>query len=193
MTAQISDRVIYNNHTFSIAGVNGEGLFDPKDYEIKVEFLSSACWRGFHCTYEIADKSLRLQDVYIGLTYLDEKRIQLGKGIKLFGKVPTCYKESDYRYEHLNQLIMFTGGILIGSDFIREMYVHMGFHKAYKFREVYELVFESGQLIKTTDCSQKMSNFRNMLIDKKLQPDLSQGREQIEQWIGECFSLDYKL
>jgi hypothetical protein len=34
-----------------------------------------------------------------------------------------------WAYRDLRQLIEFTGGLLLADDFIRELYVHMGFHR----------------------------------------------------------------
>ena len=211
MTAQISDRVIYNDTTFCVAGVNGQGLFNPADHGMTPVFFSSACWRGFHCTYAVADSTLRLREVYLGLSDKDRESAKHGKGPLLFGKVPAQYTvhgeghnlrtrettsewmSTDYRCDNLNQLIEFTGGILIGHDFICEMYVHMGFHTAYKYRDVHELVFESGRLTNANDCTAKMAEFREMLADRELQPEPRTNREKLMKWIDQCFSLDYKM
>lgn len=211
MTAQLSDRVEYVGTRYSVAGINGSGLFNPEEHGIKPASVSTACWRGYHCNYAVADNTLWLRTVYVGLGLQDRQKAKLGKGPLLFAQVPSRYNRggesvssrnanlsedwvsSDYRYEGLNEAVAFTGGLLIGDQFIREMYVHMGFHPAYKFETVLELVFESGQLVKATDCSDKMAEFRAMLKDCELQPDPRAGREEVMSWIKQCFSLDYKL
>ena len=67
MTAQISDLVVYRRKPHTIAGINGSGLFDPAMHGVRPAMISTACWRGFHCTYEVADGSLLLTKVNLGL------------------------------------------------------------------------------------------------------------------------------
>ncbi|BAY13467.1 hypothetical protein NIES2098_66620 [Calothrix sp. NIES-2098] len=172
--------------------------------------ISTACWRGYYCTYEVADTFLFLTQLNIGLSEADQSKAEQEDGLKLFGKTPTRYTEyghlihlisnktetqwesSDFKIDNLRELIPFTGGLLIGDDFIREMYVHMGFHPAYKFRNVYELIFDNGQLIEEHDRSSKMAQLREMLSLDALQPGVSASRKEIKQWIEQSFSLEYK-
>jgi hypothetical protein len=68
----------------------------------------------------------------------------------------------------------------------------MGFHPAYKFRQVHELVFEAGRVVKEADRSAEMAEFRDMLAGRPLQPGDPEDREAIERWVRRCFSLEYK-
>src|SRR5690349_13467960 len=88
MTAQISDRVVYRGKPHSFAGVNGSGLFDPTEHGVVPVSFSTACWRGYHCTYEVAGDSLLLTKVNIGLGESDRTAVERGEGPKLFGKMP---------------------------------------------------------------------------------------------------------
>lgn len=94
--------------------------------------------------------------------------------------------------DDLREVVPFTGGLLLGDGFIREMYDHMGFHLAYKFREVHELVFNGGRLTEEHDRSTQMAEFREMLSACSLKPDSGATRDEIEAWIKQCFSLEYK-
>lgn len=210
MTAQISDTVLYHKKSCAIAGINGSGLFDPVQYGIKPAMISTACWRGYYCTYEVADTSLFLTQLNIGLSEADRDKAEQGDGLKLLGKIPTRHNKfghpidlknnktmrnwefSYFRVDSLRELIPFTGGLLLGDDFIREMYVHMGFHPAYKFRNVYELVFDHGQLVEEHDRSSQMAQFREMLSPDTLKPGVSASGNEIKQWLKQCFSLEYK-
>lgn len=80
MTAQISDTIIYTNKLFSIAGVNGAGLFNPADYGIEPVITSTACYRGFCCTYTVVDKFLQLNKVDLGLDLKNSLLIKHGRG-----------------------------------------------------------------------------------------------------------------
>ena len=89
--------------------------------------------------------------------------------------------------------IQFTGAILIADDFIEELYVHMGFHPAWKFRKVVELIFETGKVMDIRDISKQIEQIRSELVKQPLQPSLADGQEKIKAWIKSTFSLDYDL
>ena len=63
MTAQIRDRIHYDNDVFTLIEFDGQTLFDPADYGIKVIPISTACWRGFYCIYNLVDNALYLHKV----------------------------------------------------------------------------------------------------------------------------------
>jgi hypothetical protein len=211
MTAQISDTVCYQGRDFSIAGVNGDGLFDPAGIGLKVVMLSTACYRGFYCTYSVVDEHLRLTRLTVGFDKQDWQTAERGEGPVWFGRLPRreqrdCHTYnpktkrtepskywSDFYYEGLCEPVQFTGGILIGADFIQEMYVHMGFHPAYKYQEVHELVFDAGKLVKASDLSHAMAEFRKDIADRPLRPTDPDNKQEIMQWIERTFSLKYKL
>ena len=166
MTAQISDSVLYRKKPRTIAGINGSGLFDPAEHGVRRLMISTACWRGYHCAYEVADESLFLIEVHLGLDETDAAAAARGEGTRTVrgdvprrytehgycqdvhtGQVTTSWESSDYKVDGIREPIPFTGGLFHGDRFIRGMYVHMGFHPAYKFRDVHELVFDAGRLI----------------------------------------------
>lgn len=210
MTAQISDKIKYQGEFYKLAGLNGTGLFDPISQGIKVVSITTACWRGYYCIYEIADQALYLTQVNLGLSRDDWEAIECGECPKLFGKTPrsytvhgrsrdlhtgeieTSWESPDFMVDGLWELVLFTGGMLLGDDFIEEMYVHMGFHPAYKYRIVYELVFEGGRLVEEYDRSEKMIEIRQMISSEPLQPDANASLDEMEEWVKQCFSLEYK-
>jgi hypothetical protein len=209
MTAQISDVVIYRHKPHAIAGINGTGLFDPAEHGVKPVMISTACWRGYHCTYEVGDGSLLLTTVNIGLDEKDRALAERGEGPLLFGKVPRRYTEhghstnlqtgevktswlsSDFRCDGMREVVPFSGGLLLAYGFIRELYVHMGFHPAWKFREVHELIFEKGKVVKEADRPVEIADFREMISGRQLEPSDPDNREEIEKWVEQCFSLKY--
>jgi len=210
MTAQISDTVRYRGKDFALAGINGFGLFDPIEHGVTPVGISTACYRGFYCTYQVADGGLLLIEVHLSLGAEEEAAAARGEGPALFGRIPRRYTQHGYRRELLSgkvetswesdelrvdrirEPIAYTGGLLLGDDFIREMYVHMGFHPAYKFREVHELVFDDGRLIEEHDRSEQMAEFRAMLSPGSLEPEMGASREDIERWIERSFSQRYR-
>lgn len=184
MTAQISDSVKFEGRAYSLAGVNGSGLFDPAALGLRAKALHTACWRGFYCTYAVRDHKLELDSLTI--------RLDLPQPIPILGVQPKSRSEyGESSYEDMRAPIAFTGGLLIGDDFIREMYVHMGFHPAYKYRLVHELIFEEGRLASATDQSEVMTKIRESLKGKPVRPGTSASDKEIEGWIESTFSLKY--
>jgi hypothetical protein len=194
MTAQISDSIKFHDRQFVIAAVSDQGLFQPQSYGIESVVISTACWRGFHCSYEIINDQLYLMNVHLATQAMDSLGVRYGKvhGPQLFGQLPEISKqEGCWFYHDLNQLISYTGGLLIADNFIRELYVHMGFNPAYKYQTVYELIFETGHLINYEDRSARMADFRERNAAKPLKPDSSASREEVHQWIEQCFDYHY--
>lgn len=205
MTAQISDTFGYRGKSFSLAGVNGKELFDPRNHGVQPESHFSACWRGFHCRYEVSGGHLHLAEIYLWLSDQDEEAIAHGAGPTLFGRSPERYKirfqnsagvfetiePINHRITALHEPFPFTGGLLLADGFIEEMYVHMGFHPAYKYKEVHELILDAGRVIEEHDRSGKMKELREILRPNTLEPQSHANEAELRQWIERCFSLKY--
>jgi hypothetical protein len=197
MTAQASDKFIFNGREYAVVGIHNskyanlpgaktDVLFSPHEFDLKPIGVMSACWRGYICEYGIQDNKLVVENLRVWL----EK-----PGHKINGVTPILHREGSrlYIYKGLNENLDFTGGVLIADDFIKELYVHMGFHPAWKFREVVELIFDRGEIVDTRDVSEQMEKIRNEMVHKPLQPGLEEGEERIKSWIESTFSLDYDL
>jgi hypothetical protein len=193
MTAQVSDKVLYQGRGFQLSGVQGTGLFDPAQHGLKPHMMSTACWRGFICTYGVSDGGLFLEKLCIGLGSEEELKVKEGKGLPLFGKPPRYSGESHEHvvYEDLRGPVPFSGGLLVATGFLRELYVHMGFHPAWKYTEVHELLFEEGRLTEARDCSEAMARVRERMKNAPLAPGSRASKADVEQWIEKTFRLDY--
>jgi hypothetical protein len=180
MTAQIPDLVIFEGREYSIAGVKGPGLFHPADHGLLPRATSTANWRGFVCRYVVDEGRLTLDRVAIGLE----------EEANLFGRAPRRDERSGtYLFERLAGPVPFTGRLLLGDGFIQNLYVHMGFHPAWKFEHVQEFAFEDGRLTEATDLSEAAQRFRLSVAAGELRPSVGSGR--LEDWIEDTFSLDY--
>lgn len=192
MTAQINDKVFHKRISYSVAGISGFGLFDPQAYGIRTVSISTACWRGYFVEYVIEEGCLLLTQVTLGLSVADEVSAKKMEG-------PVLFKASPVRNEHrwgwvysgLREPISFTGGLLLADGFIRELYVHMGFHPAWKYRTVREVLFERGRMIEDFDRSSQIKELRSRLSAQPLQPKLHDDRARIAEWVEQCFSRDY--
>jgi hypothetical protein len=183
MTAQASDIVLFRKQQYSLAGVDGTGLFDPAALGLKPVGWSTACWRGYVCTYSVKEDRLLLTTLQISFAKTEPPPT-------LFGQNPDSKARlHGFCYSSLAHPIPFTGGLLLGRDFVRELYVHMGFHPAWKFREVHELIFENGLLREAGDRSQAAEEFRKRIKSEDLRPS---DTGKIGDWIEQTFSLNYQ-
>jgi hypothetical protein len=137
---------------------------------------------------------LTLDELSLGLGNEETATTREGQGPLLSGHRPTYEPKSftgHIKYSSLAAPMPFSGGLLLADGFIRELYVHTGFHPAWKFREVHELLFEEGRLVREIDCSQALAQVRELLSRQPLGPDASSTKEEISAWIAKTFSLDY--
>lgn len=131
----------------SPAGVDGGPLFRPRDYGIMPAGISTACWRGYVCWYEVADDQLRLSKLLLGAGSKVDRR-KIGPGTTLLGTAAVAGDSGlrGFQAEGIDLPLPFTGGLLLGLGFLPSTYVHMGFHPACRFETVVELVLEDGRV-----------------------------------------------
>jgi hypothetical protein len=164
MTAQIPDRLVLDERTYAVAGAEGEGLFDPAAFGLSPAGTCTACWRGYVCQYGIADERLILDRLEVSLKRLEGGDFLSRRGPAINGVEPVA-PEGEHAffnnvYERLGLPLDFTGELLIADDFIQELYVHMGFHPAWKYETVLELSFDAGRLLAVRDVSAAMARIR---------------------------------
>jgi hypothetical protein len=183
LTGQVSDEVRYNREVYSLVGINGEGLPDPADFGIRTKMASTACWRGYQMFYDCVDSELVL-DVMLANT--DEAK-------PVNGVKPGISKDSfgfNHIYENIGLKTKFTGRILIGRDFVQEMYVHMGFQSAESYRDVLELEVENGNIVNIVNLAEVMEQRRLQGRYKPTDPS-SMEESDLHSWIEDRFSQDY--
>jgi hypothetical protein len=194
MTAQINDTCFHRKIDFAVAGISGSGLFDPATIGIEPVSMSTACWRGYVAHYSILAGELFLTSLHIGLPQDATIRARAGKGPELFGVLPTADRFSGFLYEGFQSRVTFTGGLLLAHEFIRELYVHMGFHPAWKYKDVREVILDAGRVTSDFDRSADMAAARTKFIDDTKHSDErfnEPTRRELEAWIERCFSRDY--
>lgn len=185
MTGQIPDEVLYQNKVYSIVGIKGEGFPDPLDYGFLPRSPHTANWRGYQMWYEIDTDQLSLQqmDVYVEKTKEKPARINDVKPVSKKwggGIIHLSYQNLKYKTE-------FTGNLLVGSDFIDSMYVHMGFQSPISFESVIEFRVNKGDVVSIRDISKLIKDYRKKnKSDGKLKPT-----GNTMEWISRTFSLDY--
>jgi len=186
MTAQIPDSFLFQDKKFSIVGVNGAGLFDPYAHKMNPLPHITSCWRGYVCTYKTVYNKL----------LLDTLQINLGNEGLLINEIHPVFDPKntfDNVYNDLNLHMDFTGGMLLAHGFFQHLYVHMGFHPAWKYETVFELVISHGYVLETREVSQQMAELRDKMVRQPLEPNADASKEAIEKWIASTFRMEYRF
>lgn len=177
MTGQISDTFLFKGEKHSLIGMTRGDLASPEQFGMEPEMLHTACYRGFYATYELTEDML-----YLRKLTLREKN---GKYLSIGDVEPT---KEDYQatYHDLNEVIPFTGKIRLAKDFIKELYIHMGYQKPTAFKTVLDIFLKNGRVVNISDRSQEMEQKRGTF---KKQYESG----NIGQTISEAFSLDMDI
>lgn len=206
MTAQIDDRVRLDDDAedWSLSAVAGGPLFAPDSVGLRPVMISTACWRGWYARYHVRE-ALVVEQLDVGLGEEDTTSARAGTGPLVGGRPPTkrtyrgrrltdgVWTEGDFPYSEwtwsgLAIPVPFTGGMLVSRGFLRELYVHMGFHPAWKYERTIELVLRDGIVQERRDVSASMAELRAELAGR----DAPGGdRRRIEAWVRATFSRSY--
>ncbi|MBD2616502.1 hypothetical protein H6G94_35690 [Nostoc punctiforme FACHB-252] len=181
MTSQIPDTFLYNGEEYQLVALAGEGLITPQDYGMQPQMLETACYRGFYSTYEITDEGLFLTQMVIGEVKGRHKPIQ-----GVMPSIPSGDRYGYPTYQGLRLLTPFTGKMRLGKDFIRDLYVRMGYQKGSAFETLLEFSFEAGRLLSVQDISAENSQKRGTFKERFETGELVQS-------IDEAFSLDMDI
>lgn len=158
MSGQINDILKFGESEFSIIKLSQRINLNLSKYGIVPEDISSDCWRGYWCVYNISDNTLFLEDLYVHSKddfYPEIEGISPVSQEKHFGKY--------YLYKGLHINCNYTGKILGGNKFLREYYIHTWFQHPWAYQKLLELVFEDGILIETIDQSQLADSIRERI------------------------------
>jgi hypothetical protein len=162
MTKQIPDRVKYKSQEFVMAGLNGTGLFIPGDFGISSEMMgiTTACYRGYYCTYECIGNLLFLVELVIVhrhgkdielpvIEAIPPKSISIKPGIILFNY-----------YQELKIPCPFSGGLILTSNPINAV---GHFPAPIEFETVIEILVQEGILQKEIDHSCSVAGLRKQI------------------------------
>lgn len=203
MTGQVSDRVLVDGEPWSLTGTTGTGLFDPTLHGLRPMPLHTGCWRGYICTYEVTATDLRLRKLELG-------RLPGPDHDPLAGPFPTTAggptpfpavlgvdpvdpdpPRGPATYE-MDVVVDFTGKLLLGADFLREHYVHMGFQPAWRFSRVLEVEVDRGIVVARRDRSAEIAAQRDAIVGGAVpDPDGPRDGSAVARWIARTFRLGY--
>ena len=192
MTAQISDKFIITEKEYSLVATSAPIGFDPKMYGLVPKPISSACWRGYWCIYEVLQKRLYLKDLHISSENNIYPTIHCVNPISDKKDRATAFTELFHpKYKNINMPIDFTGKILMGNDFINDYYIHIGIQRSWAYRNLIELIFDNGILTDTIDHSDLAVKMREE-INRNLDDVERDLYESIPPIAEECFSVDIR-
>lgn len=191
VTAQIPDTVELAGGRFAVAGVHGSGLFDPAEHGLQPAMISTACWRGYVCSYAVVDDRLLLRQLQVGPgSTIGGQPVE--PGTQLLGGAASSVDSgpgAGCTFPALDWPVPFTGGLLLGADFVPATYVHMGFHPAWKYARVVELLVDRGSVHARHDRSAEVAELRER-IQAGTADDPDRSRSGMS-WIERTFTLDY--
>jgi len=165
LTLQIPDGYEYSDKVLDLVSSTGRGyIFEPENYGFKPRSTCTASHRGFRSVFGLSQGHFSLIQLDISLFSVEEDGWVPVKGMPLNGVEPIFGQSSSLfnnMYRDVGISLDYSGTILIADDFVQELYVHMGFPMAWKYKKVIELTFGSGKLLQKTDRSDEMEKLRD--------------------------------
>ena len=198
MTAQINDVFKYDNKDYVIAGISEGSLFEPSQLNLNPVGTCTACWRGYQVIFAVSEKQLIVDTLHVNHSSKGTG-MKLQKGPVINGVTPTGSTEKydmfSQHYVGLKYPLDYTGGLLLASGFISSLYVHMGFHPAWKYKSVIELVFSKGILEKEFDRSGRVAEVRQKVLDSKSDREalLEPSKGDIRAFVERSFDRTYTI
>lgn len=179
--------------------INDTLIFEDKFYQLLGEeqviytpdlFRISATWEKdkeslYISTYEISEHQL----------YLKNMTISSDRGFPVINEVnpQSVYNDKGYDtvlYENILEKLSYTGGILIGSDYIKNYNTRYDL-PYFLYGKLYELIFEDGKLITTIDHSKAMLRIRKNLDLGLRNLEKERDRKCIKHFLKTSFVGDY--
>lgn len=197
MTAQINDVFRHKGTGFSISGISEGGLFDPSLLGMDPVGACTACYRGYQAVFAVKRSRLVLDTLYVNLMR-DGGEYERLQGPMINGVIPTGpdgeFELFNNHYEGIDYHLEYTGGLLLADEFIEELYVHMGFQSAWKYKRVIELIFANGILKEEHDRSARMAEIRKSIIESLDDDEFSQlpPEHKVREFIEQCFDRTYR-
>ena len=186
MTEQIRDGYLYDNECYVLSEHTGMAAFSPRDYGMIPEMIHTACRKGYHADFEIANGVLYLRRLtirdrngrYYPLGGIGLISAQVGQSIlpnnqrlkrtKLAGR--TVYLADEFVtaavYSGLNLQVPFTGKMRLVKDHIDilpyevDLCMVLFVSDAHYYRKILDFSVARGVVIDVVDRSEEMERKR---------------------------------
>ena|GEM_PF-2639697 len=174
MTQQTPDTFIYKEQEYVIAGLKGDGLLKPMDFNIVPDGFATSCYRGYFCQYTCHKNALFLTELSIF-----NETSQLPNIHKV---VPKSILDVFARYQGLKIQCSFSGSLIIVRNPVDPVGI---LPSPLEFEEVIEVNFEQGWLQSEKDYSSQVHTLRHIIdeIWSKLD-DPSELTEKFLDWMS---------
>lgn len=143
--------------------IEEEGLITPQFFGMRPHSISTACWRGFHSTYEILNEELFLKEMIVGDVNSGHKSIQ--------GVMPILNKDGEFCYQNLKVITRFTGRITLGKDLIDFFDI---LDPEMSFRTLLKMTFYKGKLAAIQDLSLGKE------LQRRIEPQIKQSKPLLD-------------
>ena len=151
MTMQAPDPFIWNNEKWTFLGAdNVYTLFDPKEYGLYPEMISTACYKGFIVTFRLDDSQLVLDELCV---YCGDNPYPAINGIEAVADTFGMHL-----YKNISLKLSYSGVITIGKN-MGKRFIGRAFIGPHAYEKTYELKFKNGELIDKKDTSGTYSGF----------------------------------
>lgn len=170
----IEQKILYLDKTYTILSAEQEYIIHPAALGI-IPISADALQYSYTCNYQINDYQLFLNTIV--LYYPNDKNTD--------GPLT-----QEYSLNHF--AVSYNGAILIGSDLTKEYRMKDNQITCFSYKNVYELVFDDGNLVTTVDQSKAMLKIRRN-IDLGLR-SLAKGRDKrvITRFLNSSLVGDYR-
>jgi hypothetical protein len=166
VTKQISDSLLFKGETYSV--VWGTPMFFREVWDLDPVPISTACYRGYHCTYHV-DDHLWLAELEVGLEGEYEQDAKAGIGPLIFGALPEPHY---YEYQRWDELAgkFVDGGVAQSGSWLyrprklmsevkhvqisKRMWDSGAWFDTPEPTPVFDLLFDQGKLIHVTDATE---------------------------------------
>ncbi|MDG9670107.1 hypothetical protein ONV78_20390 [Hahella sp. CR1] len=197
MTEQTLESIIYKNKEMKITYVNGDGLFCPFGYRIFPVGRDTGCIIGYNCLYEIKGNLFVLTDLSVNNSSRLDSFASPTTPPPINGIPPIDMRNRQYRFDYLYKdiglWVNYSGGLLLGGGYIADFSYYSGcLNASCWYEDSYEIVFENGEIIYERDLTEKMKEYRNIIINAGTE-SLDSLNEKISAWAAHTFSLNYKF
>lgn len=168
MTAQVGDKIRNLDNGFNVLALSNPIDFSPEVFGIIPGVLTTACWRGFWCDYEIKDGQFSLKTLYVNSKDNNYPVINgVSPLLEPYPEAKMLNYMGHHIYKDINVPIKYTGKIIAVDGLIMD---YIGVERMRCFENVIERTFKDGRCEAAIDLSNVVAEFRTELhneIEKK--------------------------
>lgn len=212
MTAQVPDTLHHASIEYCFVDATAGPPFDPRRHGFSPVSLSTACWRGYICSYAIEDDRLLLRSlqishgkpsagladelwelpVFCGVQASTDTVVHGDDQAPVAGRLHDArYGDCQGRYEGLGLELGYDGTLLIATDILDDGPRFMGTVMPWEFGRVLAVALHGGRVQSIVDVSPAYETLRSRYTEEGwiLPEQRRNARRFLRRRIGHSFSL----